>query len=133
MAPGIFVLTRSGGPRDNAHPSTAVWLAGLVLSLLLPSTAVARDALGVPLPKGVTAQGENRYQSPSDYPSTLKALERNLARKGLKVRFEPVIDLPEVIAAHAEAPSGKTAWSGINVSRYGGKTWIFVIRRDRLP
>jgi len=106
---------------------------GLALLFFLSSTAVAREALGVPLPKGSTAQGENRYQSPKDYASTIKSIERALARRGYTVRFEPVIDLPEVIAAHAESPSGKTAWGGINVSRYAGKTWIFVIRRDRLP
>lgn len=89
--------------------------------------------MGVPLPKGATAQGEDRYQSPADYPSTIRSIERALARKGIKVRFERVIDLPEVIAAHAPSPSDSTAWGGINVSRYGGQTWVFVIRRDRSP
>ncbi len=126
------MLTRHRSLRDNAHPSATAWLAGLAL-LLFALPAAATTAMGVPLPKGTTAQGEDRYQSPADYPSTIRSIERALARKGVKVRFERVIDLPEVIAAHAPSPSGSTAWSGINVSRYGGHTWIFVIRRVRSP
>lgn len=126
-------MTRGRGLRDNAHPSTAMVAAGLALLLSMPATAAARDYLGIPLPKESEAQGESRFRVPGDYPSTIKSLERGLARKGTKVRFEPVIDLPEVVAAHAKAPSEKTAWSGINVSRYGGKTWIFVIRREQSP
>ena len=124
------MLTDRRSLRDNAHPSATAWLAGFAL-LLFSLPALADTALGVPLPKGSTAQGEDRYQSPSDYLSTIKSVEQALSRKGIKVRFDRVIDLPEVVAAHAPSPSSKTAWSGINVSRYGGKTWVFVIRRDR--
>lgn len=121
------------GMRDNAHPSAATRLAAVSLLLLAPMTAAADDVLGVPIPNGSAPQGENRYQSSMDYPATIETIERGLARKGIRVRFEPVIDLPEVVAAHASSPSSKTAWSGINVSRYAGKTWIFAIRRDQSP
>ncbi|MCA9538529.1 MAG: hypothetical protein KC620_06545, partial [Myxococcales bacterium] len=64
------------------------------------------------------------------YEATLRWMERNLASSGARVRFETVIDLPEVIAAHVEAPNRKTRWTGINVSQYGGAVWIFVIARS---
>lgn len=95
-----------------------------------PGDASARSTLGVPLPKGAKAEGEHRYRCRQDFASTVQFLERRLSKPGARVEFERMIDLPDVIAAHATSPSAKTRWSGINVSRYGGHTWIFVIKRE---
>lgn len=119
------------GPRlrDKAHPLL------MVIALALASTTVAqaRTAFGVPIPAKARAEGEGRFQSPWDHQATVRWLERKLSRGKDRVRFVRVLDLPEVIASHADSPSHETAWSGVNVSRYGGSTWIFVIRRERSP
>lgn len=116
--------------RDKPLPLLMV-IAFAVLSVALP--ARARETLGVPIPSEASSEGESRFKSPWDHQTTVQWLERRLASRGVRVRFDRVLDLPEVFASHAASPSSKTAWSGINVSRYGGSTWIFVIRRVTSP
>lgn len=110
---------------DKPHPL----LLGAALTLALAGVARAKDTLGVPLPAGAEQLDRTRFRSPSGYRATVRWLERALARRGLKVRFEPAVDLPEVIAAHAASPDPATRWSGVNVSEYGGSVKIFIIER----
>lgn len=108
-----------------------LWLS--CLSILFATGALAAPkVLGVPTPPGAKAVETHRVVSSLDYLATIRWLERRLSSRKVSVRFETIVDLPEVVAAHAAAPSRKTKWSGINVSRYGGKVWIFVIARGGL-
>lgn len=122
------MLTSPPALVHKTRPLLVLFCFGLLSAA--PSDASARSVLGVPLPKGAQREGEHRFRVRQDYASTVQFLERRLSRKGAKVKFTRVIDLPDVIAAHAESPSAKTAWSGVNISRYGGHTWIFVIKRE---
>ena len=110
---------------DKPHPL----LIGVLLGLTLTPSAVAAEALGVPLPPGAEKLDRTLFRSPSGYRATVRYLERALAHRGVRVRFETAVDLPEVVAAHADAPHARTAWVGINVAEYGGSVKIFVIER----
>jgi hypothetical protein len=89
----------------------------------------AEEALGLPLPPGAAPMGSHRFRSPLGFDATLEWFERQFKKGGVKFGFEPLIDLPDVASAHAEAPSGKSRWSGFNVSEYGGSVVIFIIER----
>jgi hypothetical protein len=131
----ILLLISVHAMGDKPQP-LLMFTALAVLSaaiLLTARPAQAREALGVPIPSDATGQGPDRFKSPWDHQTTVRWLERRLSSQGAQVRFARVLDLPEVFASHAPSPSAKTAWSGINVSRYQGSTWIFVIRRVRSP
>lgn len=115
--------------RDKPVPfRRMLWLVGLSM-LFVASAMAAPKMLGVPTPPGAKPAEANRVESPLDYRATIRWMERRLSNRKASVSFETIVDLPEVVAAHAVAPSAKTKWSGINVSRYGGKVWIFVIAR----
>jgi hypothetical protein len=58
-------------------------------------------------------------------------MEKALSRKGQAVKFRKIIDLPDVVAAHAEAPTSRSKWSGINVAKYRGTVQIFIIRKQQ--
>ena len=106
-------------------------LLGVVPGLVTVADAAPKSgsALGVPVPGGAKRLGPNLFRSPLGYPATIRWIERRLSSKGKAVRFRSVIDLPEVVASHAEAPGPKTKWSGVNVSRYGGSVKVFIIER----
>jgi hypothetical protein len=104
-------------------------LAALVLCMW-GGSARAVDSLGVPLPNGAEPLGPGRFHSPQSLDATIEYMERQFRQSGLRVRFEPSIDLPDVASAHASAPNEKTRWAGINVSEYGGKVVIFIIERS---
>ncbi len=101
----------------------------LLLGLAGSAAAAPKGALGVPLPNGASRLGPNLFRSPLGYAPTIRWIERQLAQKGKRIEFRQIIDLPEVVAVHAEAPGTRTKWSGINVSRYSGSVKIFVIKR----
>ena len=61
--------------------------------------------------------------------ATIRWMERQLTQRGLKGRFKTIVDLPEAVAAHFASSTTRTDWSGVNVARYGGQVWIFVIAR----
>ncbi len=101
----------------------------LVLGLVGAAPAAPKGTLGVPLPKGASQLGPSLYRSPLGFSGTVQWIERQLGKKGLRVKFSPLVDLPEVVASHAESPNASTRWSGINVSRYGGSVKVFIIER----
>ncbi len=109
------------------------WVLVLLLVPGLVGVASAASkkggALGVPIPGGASVLGPNLFRSPLGYSATIKWIERRLRSKGKAVRFRSVIDLPEVVASHADAPGPDTKWSGVNVSRYGGSVRVFIIER----
>jgi len=115
--------------RDKPVPfRRTFWLLGLSI-FFATSVMAAPKVLGVPIPPGAKTAEANRVESSLDYPGTIRWIERRLSNRKTTVKFETIVDLPEVVAAHAASPSTSTKWSGINVSRYGGKVWIFVIAR----
>lgn len=95
-------------------------LLGVVLS---PGLSQAKPRL----PPGVKPLPDGQLRSPYSYGATLKWLRKHNRRGKRKLRFVQLIDLPDVIASHAQAPAGAAGWSGINVSEYQGKTRIFVL------
>ena len=115
--------------RDKPVPFRGTfWL--LSLFVLFATSAMAKPTLlGVPIPPGAKHAETNRVESSLDYLATIRWLERRLSSRKVSVKFETLVDLPEVVAAHAAAPSKTSKWTGVNVSRYGGKVWIFVIAR----
>ncbi len=115
--------------RDKPVPfRRTLWLYGLIV-FFAASAMAAPKILGVPTPPGARPAETHRVESSLDYLATIRWLERRLSSRKVSVKFETIVDLPEVVAAHAASPSTKTKWSGVNVSRYGGKVWIFVIAR----
>lgn len=102
----------------------------LVLGLVAVTNAAPRERKAlVPLPGGAERLGPNLYRSPLGYSATIQWIERRLSSKGKAVSFRSVIDLPEVVASHAEAPGSTSKWSGVNVSRYDGSVKVFIIER----
>jgi len=106
-------------------------LASAVLALAMFGVAPvsAKEVLGVILPNGAKELGPNRYRSPLDHAATVSWIKRRMRKIGVRLKFKTAIDLPEVVSAHAESPSGKTRWSGINVSLYDGAVTVFLIER----
>ena len=84
----------------------------------------------MPIPDSAVEIGLNRYRSPVGYSATIRWIERTSRKKGKRVRFETIVDLPEVVASHAASTSEKTRWRGVNVSEFGGTVQIFVFARD---
>ena len=103
-------------------------MVALTLTATL-STASAKSHLGVPLPPGAKQVSENRFKSTKGFWETIKWMENQFRKRGLRVRFVKTMDLPDVVSSHAGSPKPSTSWVGINVSRYGGSTKIFVIKR----
>ncbi len=107
----------------------------VLVLFLVPGLVAVADAKPrkrkplVPLPGGVKRLGPNLYRSPLSYTATIQWIERRASSRGKAVRFRSVIDLPEVVASHAEASGPKSKWSGVNVSRYGGSVKVFIIER----
>lgn len=118
-------------------PAFATNLRAFASGVLLVAFAVglgsgpvrADEALGLPLPPGASPLGSNRFRSPLGFEATVEWFERHFKKVGTKVRFEPLIDLPDVAAAHAAAPGTSSRWSGLNVSDYGGAVVVFVMER----
>jgi len=96
------------------------------LALILSPLIAFGAHLGVRLPKGSKSIAQHRFESPLSFERTLRFMKKKL--RG--VRFKVVVDLPDVVVAHADAPHKKYRWKGINISFYGGSTKIFFISRD---
>lgn len=116
-------------------PLRAEWVSGksrlaLPMSLLLlaPATGAEASPPG-PLPSGAQEVSTNRFRSPLSFRSTLTWYEKVLRGGGNHVEFGPLIDLPDVVAAHGESRVATTPWSGLNVSEFEGSVWIFFIPR----
>lgn len=114
-------------------PHKATPLLRMILPALLFTAgfAQAKTVSGVPLPGKSKQLAKNRYLSPYPLNETVRWLKKALTKRGQKVRFERVIDLPDVVADHAKSPSGKSKWSDINVSQYGGSVKIFIIPQQQ--
>ena len=115
---------------DKPYPRIhrfSMTLSVLMVTLFCVPVAFGRTASGVPLPKGVQEVGERRFASPLSYTKTIRWFERALAKRKRRVKFATIIDLPSVVASHAASPHPGDAWQGINVSRYDGGVWIFII------
>ena len=131
-----FVLTSIialGKRRHRDALQRCLWtfiICGAVVVAGLCRPSHARQVMGVPVPNGVKEAGDHRYRSPLGYETTIRWIERRLRKGGVRVRFKPTIDLPDVVSSHAAAPSGKLRWEGLNVSEYGGSVYIFIIERQ---
>lgn len=104
-------------------------VALLMATIAVPTTAAAREKPLAPLPSGATEVSARRYRSPLTYRATLQWYEKNAGAGGKRLNFETLIDLPDVVAAHAESIRADSAWAGLNVSEFEGNVWIFIIAR----
>lgn len=121
-SPRIFQLRGLGSP-DIRPVALLLTLAGLVG----PTPAEAKSP--GPVPPGTRETESNRYRSPLTYRATLAWYEKHLGGAQRGGRFETLIDLPDVAAAHWASKSAATPWSGLNVSEFEGNVWIFFIAR----
>ena len=119
---GRFLLRRRWRPGISLVP-----LLVATLTPLAARPAGPRPLL--PLPPGATEVEAGRYRSPLSYRATLQWFEKHLSSGSSPLTFETLVDLPDVVAAHAESPRAGTPWSGLNVSEFDGNVWIFVIAR----
>ena len=118
-----FFSLRSG------HPTAISPFALLAVTL---TALTATSALGKPIglvPPGAVEVAANRFRSPLSYRATLQWYEKRLSRPGKPLNFETLVDLPDVVAAHAAANRDSEAWSGLNVSEFDGNVSIFFIAR----
>lgn len=104
-------------------------VALLMATFATLATADARERPLAPLPSGAVKVSDHRYRSPLTYRATLQWYEKNAGAGGKRLNFETLIDLPDVVAAHAESIRADTTWSGLNVSEFEGNVWIFIIAR----
>lgn len=109
---------------------TQFTLLSFLLLMVFAGSATAKQHLGVPLPPGARKLSENRFKAPRGFWETVRWMESQLRKKkGIKVKFDKSLDLPDVVSAHSKSPSAGTRWSGINISEYGGSVKIFIIER----
>lgn len=81
------------------------------------------------MPGGSEEVSENRFRSRLGFRLTITWLEKALATRGNKLNFEPLVELPDVVAMHGESRLPSTPFFGINVSEFEGSVWIFFIPR----
>ena len=111
-------------------PGLFWWAASTVAAAFigLGSAAGAEYVLGVPMPKKATAEGSNRYWVPGSLKDAVKFFKKRYKRSPHV--FQDAIEHPKAKVIHIESRDSSTAWSGINVSQYGGKVYVFVVPRD---
>ena len=98
--------------------------------LLMTQIAQAKTVHGVRLPSRCKQLEANQCRSPFPFSATIRWLEKSLRKRGHKVQFRRIVDLPDVIVAHAETQKSQSLWVGINVAQYDGSVKIFIIPRQ---
>lgn len=119
-----FIFSLRGLRRPVISP-----VALLMATFVALATAEARVKPLAPLPAGAKEVTVLRYRSPLSYRATLQWYEKNAGAGGKRLTFETLVDLPDVVAAHAESIRADTPWSGLNISEFEGNVWIFIIAR----
>lgn len=112
--------------RHRTAISPFALLAATVTALTVTSVMAKPIA---PVPPGAVELETNRFRSPLSYRATLQWFEKHLSRQGKPLHFETLVDLPDVVAAHAAAIRENEAWSGLNVSEFDGNVLFFFIAR----
>jgi hypothetical protein len=82
-----------------------------------------------PIPRGATLVEAHRYRSPLSYRATLAWYEKQHGAGGHRLRFETLVDLPDVVSAHAAQTNPEYPYTGLNVSEFDGGVWIFIMAR----
>ena len=121
-------MTRFFSLRGGRRPVISPFALLAVTLTALSTTNAWAKPLG-PVPPGAVEVDANRFRSPLSYRATLQWYEKHLSRPGKPVNFETLVDLPDVVAAHAAANRDSDAWSGLNVSEFDGNVLIFFIAR----
>lgn len=101
----------------------------LLVTLAVSFGASQGWASPAPLPGGTVEVATNRFRSPLSYRATMQWLEKSQRGRGNRLNFETLVDLPDVVAAHAPSKLATTTWSGVNISEFEGAVWIFFIAR----
>lgn len=109
-----------------AAAAAAVFVATVCFGM--GHAAAAESASGVAMPKKATAEGPNRFLLPGTLKDAVKFFKKRFKRSPHV--FLDAIEHPKAKVVHIQSRDSSTAWSGINISHYGGKVHVFVIPRD---
>jgi hypothetical protein len=96
---------------------------------MLPVVTLLLSALDAPIVPGAQALPEaGRYESRQSYEDTLDYYRRYFRSRG-GVRWQSIVNRPEVRAKHLQNLSTGSTWSGINIYEHQGKVYVFVLPR----
>ena len=108
---------------------------GSVTAWSTPAAAGNPVVHGLTLPRGAKKVGDGRYVSPYDLRHTVKFFRKLFSRQGMwqGKRIRQVMNIPAAKVVHISNSLRKDGWSGVNISRYKGATYIYVLERKDYP